>query len=469
MTMLERTRGSRRLAYRSWPLFAALLLADIAFAYQQTAVVPSIPAIEDALHASAQWGAWLLSGYLMVACVATPLAGKLADRYGHKRLLLITLAAFVLGSAGAAASPTIAWLVICRSAQGIGGAVFPLTFSLVRDHVSKERVGSAIGLLTGGFGIGTAVGAGSGGLLTATFGWPAVFAVGAAAIGVVTIGVVVAVPAAGEATTNERIDIGGAALLGGALAALLVALTLGPGLGWTDPLVWAIFAGAPAFGWAWLRRELHTREPLIDIRTLRAPPVLWTNLATIALGYVLFGSYYLIPHLVRDGTYGFAATTATIGLYLLPVAIGQLVAGPAAGALGRRFGVKWLFFAGMVGCAGCVVWLAAMAGVGGGATALLVAVFGLGCGVGLAISTTSTLVTTAVAPHEAGVSTALNSTMRRFGGGLGGQLSAAFLVAGGAAPGSYALAFAVAGGLGAVGAATALRVTGRRHAGAASG
>ena len=90
----------------TWTL-AALVLADLGFAFQQTAVIPAIPSVQRDLHASEAWSAWLLTGYLVASSVATPLLGKLGDRRGRRRALLGSLAGFLVGSVGAALAPGI--------------------------------------------------------------------------------------------------------------------------------------------------------------------------------------------------------------------------------------------------------------------------------------------------------------------------------------------------------------------------
>ncbi|HZE05080.1 MAG TPA: MFS transporter, partial [Solirubrobacteraceae bacterium] len=86
---------------------AGLAVADVAFSFQQTAVIPAIPTIKQSLHAGQAWSAWLISGYLIAASIATPLLGKLGDRHGKRRLLLISLALFLAGAIGASLSPSI--------------------------------------------------------------------------------------------------------------------------------------------------------------------------------------------------------------------------------------------------------------------------------------------------------------------------------------------------------------------------
>jgi MFS family permease len=167
------------------------------------------------------------------------------------------------------------------------------------------------------------------------------------------------------------------------------------------------------------------------------PAVLLTNLATLALGYLLFGVYFLVPHFVETPHnapagiagqlhYGFAASAAEAGLYLLPAAIGQLVGGPLSGVIEQRWSPKWPFVGGMalgaLGAFGLAFWHDQ-------SWQVVLSMLILGFGVGLGIGIGGTLVTQSVSKQDTGVSNALNTTLRRVGGGVGVQIGAALLAA----------------------------------------
>src|SRR5699024_11395595 len=108
--------------------------------------------------------------------------GKAADKYGKRRIYLLALITFTVGSVGAAAAPSIGLLVGWRLVQGAGGAVFPLSFSILRDALPPHRVGSGIGVLTGGFGPGAVAGFGIGGVITEFASWRWVCGIGGIAL-----------------------------------------------------------------------------------------------------------------------------------------------------------------------------------------------------------------------------------------------------------------------------------------------
>src|SRR5712691_7014393 len=162
---------------------AILTLAGTAFALQQTMVIPALPALQRDLHTTTTWVTWVLTVFLLAASVATPLLGKLGDQYGKERLLTISLAVFLLGSIGAAAAWNIWALIFFRAVQGAGGAVFPLSFGIIRDEFPRERVGVAIGLISATFGVGGGFGLVLSGLIIDHLSWRWLFVIGAIAIG----------------------------------------------------------------------------------------------------------------------------------------------------------------------------------------------------------------------------------------------------------------------------------------------
>lgn len=442
-------------------MLAALVVADVAFAFQQTAVVPAIPAVQSDMHASAAWSAWLLTGYLVASAVATPLLAKLGDRHGRHRALVGSLAGFLVGSIGAALAPDLAILIVFRAVQGIGGAVFPLTLSLARDHLDDDRVQRGVGLLIGAFGVGTSVGFGISGLVVEALSWRYLFAVGAAGVAVAIV-VVLVIPAGEERRRPGRIDLPGTLLLAAGLSLLLIALTVGVPSGFGSALVVGAFVLSAVLLAGWVLVDLRTEDPLLDLHVLARPAVLLTNVTTLALGYALFGTYFLLPYLVEDGRAGRAVSGGPLaaGLYLLPAALGQAVAGPAAGLAARRVEAKWIAGGGMALVAAAAALLAVWHDR---PWQLVLWALLLGVGAGAALSVISDLVTELVDPTETGAAAGLNSTLRRVAGGVGSQVGAIILAAltiGAGAPSSsaFALAFAITAATAAAGAGAAAAI-----------
>ncbi len=135
-----------------------LTLAATAYALQQTMVVPALPELQRELDASTTWVTWVLTGFLLSAAVLTPILGKLGDRFGKERVLVFSLATFLVGCIGCAAAPDIWTLIAFRIVSGTAGAVFPLSFGIIRDEFPPARMKVGIGLLSATFGVEAASG-----------------------------------------------------------------------------------------------------------------------------------------------------------------------------------------------------------------------------------------------------------------------------------------------------------------------
>ena len=121
-----------------------LITASMAYALMQTFLIPALPVLQRELHTSTGWVTWTVTAYLLTGAVATPIISRLGDQFGKKRLMVISLAVFLLGSVGAFAAPNVAVLIAFRAVQGVGGAVFPLSFAIIRDEFPPEKVSVAM-------------------------------------------------------------------------------------------------------------------------------------------------------------------------------------------------------------------------------------------------------------------------------------------------------------------------------------
>src|SRR5215216_3042940 len=273
-------------------------------------IVPALPILQREFDTSAAWAAWVLTGFLLSASVATPLVGKLGDQHGKERMLVISLSLFLCGSIGAIFAWNIGALIGFRILQGTGAAVFPLAFAIIKDHL----------------------------------GWRWLFIVGATVVAAAVVLVHLFVPES-PIKTPSRLDVPGALLLSAGLLCLLVALTEGEHWGWTSTRVLGLFAGALAALVAWVAVELRVSEPMVDMRMLANRPVLFANITGLIAGFALFGSFVLVPSLLQlpNGLppdlaalvdYGFGASATQTGLYLLPAAVTGFFTGPLSGVIG---------------------------------------------------------------------------------------------------------------------------------------
>ena len=415
---------------------AILTIAGIAYALQQTMIIPALPALQRDFHTTTTWVTWLLTGFLLVSAVATPLLGKLGDQYGKERLLLCSLGVFLVGCLLAIGAWNIWSLIVARAVQGAGGAVFPLSFAIIKDEFPAERVGSAVGIVSSVFAVGGGLGLVLSGVIVDNLSWRWLFVVGAVGVAAAFVLVWRFVPES-PIKTPSRLDVPGAVLLSAGLLALLLALSEGEAWHWASPRTVGLVAVSALVLAAWGFVELRVPEPMLDMRMLARRPVLLTNLTAVIGGFAMFGSFVLVPNFIQTPRglphalaalvpYGFGATATMTGLFLLPSSVTGFAGGPLANVLGRRYGSKIPLSLGML-----------LVALGVGSLArwhdhpwqIVVGMLVMGSGLPMTFAAMAKLIVDAVRPSETGVASGMNTVMRTIGGVIGGQVGAAILVA----------------------------------------
>jgi EmrB/QacA subfamily drug resistance transporter len=409
---------------------AILALAGLAYSLQQTMIVPALPSLQRDLHTSTAWVTWLLTAFLLVSAVATPILGKLGDQYGKEHFLLVSLIVFFVGCFAAIFAWNIWSLILFRAIQGFGGAVFPLSFAIVADEFPREKIGSGVGMISAILGVGGGLGLVLSGALVDYASWRWLFIVGAVVVGIAAVGVWQFVPES-PIKTPSRLDPLGAVMLSATLVALLLALTEGPSWGWSSDQVVAMFAISAVSAIAWVYVELHVPEPMVDIRMMLQRTVLFTNLTAIFTGFAMFGAFVLLPTLMQTEPggkvdYGFGLSPTATGLYLLPGGLLGFLAGPIAGRLGMRYGSRLPLMGGLVLAA---VGIASLAVFHMHPYQISIGMVFIGVGVPFAFAAMAKLIVDAVRPSETGIATGMNTVMRTIGAVIGGQVGAAIVSA----------------------------------------
>jgi EmrB/QacA subfamily drug resistance transporter len=408
-------------------VMAVLLLAGVSFALSQTMVVPALPEFARDFDASPEAASWVLTGYLLSASVATPIAGKLGDLYGKGRVLTGVLLVFSAGSAVCALGDSIGVVIAGRVVQGVAGGVFPLSFGVIRDTFPAERVPGAIGLLSAIFGIGGGIGLPLSGVVVDNLDLSWLFWIGLIALPAALAAHLVVPPSPPRPRT--RVDWVGAALLSGALVALLVGVTKANDWGWGSARTLALIGGGLALAAVWLRLEAVVEQPLIDLRVLRRRAVATTNLVGLLVGFAMFSSFLLIPQFAQAPEptgYGFGLSVTQSGLILAPAALVQLIVGPVAGRLGARLGFRVTL---AVGAALASVAFLVLALEHAHPWQFVVGGAFLGAGISFAFASMANLIVAAVPQADVGIATGINTIMRTVGGAFGSAVATAILTA----------------------------------------
>jgi EmrB/QacA subfamily drug resistance transporter len=439
--------------------FAVLALAGISFALLQSLVAPALPAIQEALHTSTSAVAWVLTAYLLSASVATPILGRLGDMFGKERMLVLALAALGVGSLVAALANSIEVLIAARVIQGLGGAIFPLAFGIIRDEFPRDRVPGGIALISALLGVGAGAGIVLAGPIVDHLGYHWLFWFPLIIVTIAGVAAVAFVPES-PVKTPGRVNVVGALLLSSWLVCVLLATSEGANWGWTSARVLGLYAAGIVLLAAWVRNEFRAAEPLVDMRMMRLRGVWTVNSAAFLIGAAMFCSFVLIPEFVeapRSTGFGFGYSVTQAGLVLLPSTLAMLLFGPVSGRLSRRFGGRLPLALG----AGAVTLSFAFLTVAHSQPVdFFVASALLGTGIGLSFAAMANLIVEAVPATQTGVATGMNTVTRTLGGAVGGQIAGSVIassvnVSGTPSPHAFTVAFAgaaVAGALGVVGA-----------------
>ncbi|MEL5991047.1 MFS transporter [Microbacterium phosphatis] len=459
-------RLARRRAQHPRPVtprqaLTALGVSIGSFASLQSLLVPVLPVMQRELRTDAVGVTWALTTWLIVAAVATPLLGRAGDLHGKRRVFLVSLAAVAAGSIVAAIAPNLGVLLLGRAMQGLGGAMFPLAFGLVRDVLPASRVAGGVGILSALIAVGSGIGTVLAGPLATVIGWRGLFILPLAGVTIGAILVLRGVPSA-ERAIGGRINIPSALLLSAWLVALLLPLSTGSQWGWGSPLVIGLFALAAILIAGWIVVELRSREPLVDLRMMRLPGVWNANVAAILVGAAMFGVWAFFARFVQEPAatgYGFGASVGTAGLVMLPMLVLMAIVGFFTGPITRVVPLRTQLVAGTILIAISTAGMALLHGDLGLLT-VEAAVFGLGLGVSYAALTN--LVIGSVQASQTGVAGGMNANLRTIGSALGTALSTAIITGSATAPGGepteqgYTIGFLVLAALAALAAVVAL-------------
>ncbi|MEU4694003.1 MFS transporter [Actinoplanes sp. NPDC023714] len=401
--------------------FAVLAAAAAAFSLMQSLVTPVLPTIQQDLRTSTATVTWVLTAWLLAASVATPLMGRVADTIGKDRTLLVALGAIAVGCLLAALAPNVGVLITARVIQGLGGAVFPISFGILRDEFPPARLASALGVLSAVIATGSGVGIVLAGPIVGVLDWRWLFWIPMAVVTVVTVVAWRVIPASPRHGAG-RINWLSATLLAGWLVALLLPLSMGRSWGWASGRTLGLFALALVLAAGWLVAELRAKEPLIDMRMMRLPAVWTTNLAALLFGAAMFGVFAFLPQLLQvpaSTGYGFGMSVTGAGLLMLPLMVAMAVFGSLSGPLTRWVSNKaqllWGSAMGTVACLSLAVahdekWMVALAA----------GLFGIG--LGLIYSSMINLIVQSVPAHQTGAASGMNTNIRTIGASLGTAL-----------------------------------------------
>jgi MFS family permease len=372
----------------AWKMLAILSCIATMVMYAETMLIPAIPDLINDFRVSYSTSSWILTSYLIAGAVMTPIAGKLSDIYGRKKILLVIMVIYAIGVSMAGFASDIYFMIFARVIQGIGMSMFPIAFGMIRDQFPREKISIGQGVITSMFASGAVVGLTVGGIIVQDYGWQSTFFT----IIPIAIALLLVIwrfihlidsrdedqsqkrsrilegddnasktSSQGDNSTmtmpkaSSQIDIKGAITLAITVASFLLVLTLletsgsnimaangndnYPSNAESSALVLPfLIIGVIAFVF-FIIIERKEKYPLVDFKLMLHKSILPANLIIMLVGFSMFMVFQTVPILVRNPEpFGFGGDAISAGKVQLPFAIVLLIFGPTSGFIVSKLG-----------------------------------------------------------------------------------------------------------------------------------
>src|ERR687897_12219 len=387
-TNVHFSSNSAKIPAYAWKMLAILSCIATMVMYAETMLIPAIPDLIKDFHVSYSMSSWILTSYLIAGAVMTPIAGKLSDIYGRKKILLIIMVIYVIGVSIAGFASDIYFMIFARVIQGIGISMFPIAFGMIRDQFPREKISIGQGVITSMFASGAVIGLTVGGIIVQDYGWQSTFFT----IIPIAIALLLVIwrfihlidsrdedqsqkrsrilegddnasktSSQGDNSTmtmpkaSSQIDIKGAITLAITVASFLLVLTLletsgsnimaangndnYPSNAESSALVLPfLIIGVIAFVF-FVIIERKEKYPLVDFKLMLHKSILPANLIIMLVGFSMFMAFQTVPILVRNPEpFGFGGDAISAGKVQLPFAIVLLIFGPTSGFIVSKLG-----------------------------------------------------------------------------------------------------------------------------------
>ena len=401
---------------RRWRILGVLVLALLVTSIDHTIINVAMPRLVGDLGATSAQLQWIVAAYTIVFAGLLLTAGSMGDRFGRRHALLAGLATFLGGSVVAATAGSTTALIAGRCVMGVGGAlIMPTTLSILVNVFGDPRErAKAIAGWTAASGAGIAVGPIVGGALMRHFSWSSVFWINVPLLVAAFVGALHLVPDSRDPHAT-RLDPIGAALSIAGISTLVYAIIQAPDRGWTSTSSVVNFAVGTAIAIGFIGWELRRDDPMLDMTLFRNRSFSAGSLALALLFFAMAGTVFLQAQYLQ---FVLEYTPLAAGFALVPAAIGMLLGTGAGAHLAEMHGGRIAVTAGtLIATAGVAVQAAFVDGGSYVPTGVGLLLFGLGAGVAMPAATEMIMAT--LPPARAGVGSAVNDTVREFGGALG--------------------------------------------------
>jgi EmrB/QacA subfamily drug resistance transporter len=441
---------------RRWLILGVVSLAVFIAVMDISIVNIALPSIVEDLSTGFRTGTWVLNAYNLVFAVLLVTAGRMADLQGRRLWFVGGIAVFGLSSLACALAPTIGALIAFRVVQAAGAAVMlPVALAIVVLAFPPRERGTAIGAWGAVAAGAAAAGPPLGGVLTEFASWHWIFAINVPICAVALVLAWRLVPESRDPTATGAIDWVGIATLSLSLFALTLALVDGSEWGWGSPRIIALLVAAAALLVVFLRAERRVTEPILDLRLFSVPAFARSSASIFLLGLALLGATYALAVMLQEV---WAYSPLRASLAILPFSLGAFIAGPVAGRLSDRTGVRAIAVPGLL-VFGVAVLLMSTLGNGPDLARVLIlcALAGLGLGASFPVLVGGAMAT--VPGPRAGVASGVVNVVRQIGFVVGVALVEATVQAAGVLDASaFTPGFVACGVCGLAAAAVALAI-----------
>ena len=391
-TNIHFTSNSVKIPTYAWKMLAILSCIATMVMYAETMLIPAIPDLIGHFHVSYGMSSWILTSYLIAGAVMTPIAGKLSDIYGRKKILLIIMVIYAIGVSMAGFASDIYFMIFARAIQGVGMSMFPIAFGMIRDQFPREKISIGQGVITSMFASGAVIGLTVGGIIVQDYGWQnTFFTIIPIAIALLLIiwrfihvtdikeedqsqkrsRILEGENVSKTRNSNDKrafskasnqIDIKGAIALAITVTSFLLVLTLletsGSNLhtasiangnansndnlpsnaNSSSNILPFLIIGIIALV-SFVIIERREKYPLVDFRLMLNKSILPANLIIMLVGFSMFMVFQTVPILVRNPEpVGFGEDAISAGRVQLPFAMVLLIFGPTSGFIVSKLG-----------------------------------------------------------------------------------------------------------------------------------
>jgi EmrB/QacA subfamily drug resistance transporter len=390
-----------------------------------TIVATALPTLTRELHTSVAWSTWTITIYNLGQVVSLPIAGRLSDNLGRRRMFLVYVGVFTLASLLAGLATNVYVLIALRFVQALGGGgLMPSTMGVVSDLFTRER-DRALGLVSSFFPLGALLGPTLGGFIVTYFSWREIFFVNVPVGAALLVLLSVMLPA-GRRVAGAGVDFLGAVLMGGTLLSLMFGINQFGDSGLRSPLPWSLLVLGSLLATGFVLQQRRAAEPILPTALLRRPAFAVINGINVLYGAAAFGIFSLVP-LFAQLHYGLSPLAA--GSLLSVRAAGMAVMSVLSSLLLRRVGYRAPMVVGFLVLALGLVLLSLPAPVPTPYTWLGLSAVVCGIGVGIA-GPPSNNVAVQLLPDQVAAISGLRAMFRQTGGIVAITVTAAVIGAG---------------------------------------